>query len=1065
MLQVTRSARLYLKTFPFGVLKIIFCLLVLCSCVDVGIINAQTNKPLYRDQHGHLKYSASDRGDRIPDFSFCGYAASEKPIPAVPAKVVVPLQEGDATKAIQSAIDYVSQLPLSDSGFRGAVQLERGKYRLKGRLKISASGVVLRGKGMGDNGTIIVADGKERRTLLTIQGRNDINREQPVEVADNYVPVNATSLRVTDIDKFSVGQSIFIHRASTQAWIDTLGMRECGGEDSGYLGWKPGQRDIRWDRTITGIKDDTLFFEVPITTALDKTFGDSFVTAYQWKGRINNVGAENLNLKSAYNTSNPQDEDHCFSAITVENAENVWVRQIIFSHFAGSAVAVYETGRKVVVQDCKSLAPMSEIAGWRRNTFFTMGQQILFQRLYSEEGYHDFAVGFCAAGPNAFVECQAYLPYSYSGAIDSWASGTLFDIVKIDGNELSFANKYVKNHGAGWTAANSVFWQCSAAKFENFAPPTAMNWAFGIWGRFIGNGFWGEQNSYIKPRSLYYAQLAERLNVPLSDYEDQYMPDPGEATSSPKVEEAEHLSKFSFEPPVLLKDWIMEAVERDPIGTSEDGAQLLSKVCKKVTGKKSKETKEKEGNIEVRNGWIVKDGKILTGMLRPVPWWRGDPRPYEIPKSQPAITRFVPGRYGWGYTDNLEDVIEWMKETHTVGLEHNYGLWYDRRRDDHLRVRRMDGNVWAPFYQQPFARSGQGTAWDGLSKYDLTKYDNFYWSRLKKFADLADEAGNLLIHKNYFQHNILEAGAHWADSPWRPANNINDTDFPEPPPYAGDKRIFFAEQFYDINHPVRRKLHEAYIRKCLDNFVNNHSVLQEISAEYTGPLHFTQFWLDVIGKWQEETGNDAFIGLSTTKDVQDAILAKKENLQLIDVIDIKYWSYKKDGGIYAPEGGKNLAPRQFARIMKTGSRSFGSVYRSVREYKDKYPEKAVIYSEGRFDVYSWAVLMAGGSLPVLPADVPDEFLRNVATMLPYGKPHDPSHQSVLRSDDGNCIVYASGEAEFKVDLQKQRGKFQVRYIDPKSGKVVHAGEILKSGKEYSLQNIFKDTRVIWISKL
>jgi hypothetical protein len=72
-----------------------------------------------------------------------------------------------------------------------------------------------------------------------------------------------------------------------------------------------------------------------------------------------------------------------------------------------------------------------------------------------------------------------------------------------------------------------------------------------------------------------------------------------------------------------------------------------------------------------------------------------------------------------------------MKSGDTKILDHNYGLWYDRRRDDHERIRRMDGEVWTPFYELPFARSGQGLAWDGLSKYDLTKYNLWYWDRLK----------------------------------------------------------------------------------------------------------------------------------------------------------------------------------------------------------------------------------------------------------------------------------------------------------------------------------------------
>ena len=71
-----------------------------------------------------------------------------------------------------------------------------------------------------------------------------------------------------------------------------------------------------------------------------------------------------------------------------------------------------------------------------------------------------------------------------------------------------------------------------------------------------------------------------------------------------------------------------------------------------------------------------------------------------------------------------------------------------------------------------------------LSKYDLTKFNPWYWSRLKKFADLADERGLVLFNENYFQHNIIEAGAHWVDCPWRAANNINDTGFPEPPPFV-----------------------------------------------------------------------------------------------------------------------------------------------------------------------------------------------------------------------------------------------------------------------------------------
>ena len=69
-------------------------------------------------------------------------------------------------------------------------------------------------------------------------------------------------------------------------------------------------------------------------------------------------------------------------------------------------------------------------------------------------------------------------------------------------------------------------------------------------------------------------------------------------------------------------------------------------------------------------------------------------------------------------------------------------------------------------------------------------------------------------------------------------------------------------------------------------------MIQLTSAEFTGPLHFVQFWLDVIAEWEVETGKKAKVALSTTKDVQDAILADPKRAAVVDIIDIRYWHYK-----------------------------------------------------------------------------------------------------------------------------------------------------------------------------
>src|SRR5207249_458074 len=160
----------------------------------------------------------------------------------------------------------------------------------------------------------------------------------------------------------------------------------------------------------------------------------------------------------------------------------------------------------------------------------------------------------------------------------------------------------------------------------------------------------------------------------------------------------------------------------------------------------------------------------------------------------------------------------------------------------------------------------------GLSRYDLTRFNPWYFSRLHEFAEFGRQKGLVLVNEMYFQHNILEAGAHWADSPWRPANCLQDTGFPEPPPYAEDKRVFMAEQFYDVSHPVRRELHRAFIRQCLANLADEPNVIHTTSAEFSGTLAFAQFWIDVAAEWEAETGKHPLLALSAPKDVQDAIL-------------------------------------------------------------------------------------------------------------------------------------------------------------------------------------------------
>lgn len=1016
-----------------------------------GVVAAQKPKPVKPALPvayigNKLVYAPDSLGNRIPDFSYCGYKASSVAIPFVPVQVVVPIVVGDATQKIQAAINQVANLPVDANGFRGAVLLQKGIYQVMGQLKIEASGIVIRGFGAGSNGTKIIGAGTDRQTLIRIAGKNDRTAAPEIKITNAYVPVNAVDCNVENAASLKVGSTVIIRRPSTANWIATLGTEHFGGGITA-LGWKPGEQDLYFDRTITAIENNHITFDVPVTTALDQNFGGGYISSYDWKSRIQNVGIENIALSSSYDASNVKDEAHRWMAITIESAEDVWVRQINFSHFAGSAVSVLETAKRVTVEDCISTAPISEIGGQRRYTFFTTGQQTLFQRCYAEEGYHDFATGFCAPGPNAFVQCSSVQPYHFSGGIDSWSSGILFDVVYVDGQALRFGNRGQDAQGAGWTAANSMFWNCSASRIDCYKPPTAQNYSFGSWAEFSGDGFWTASNDAMNPRSFYYTQLKERLQKNV-DAQAQILPVASEASSSPSVEVAAQLTRESVLPKMQLNQWIAEAAIRNPIPTNYDASVIKTTT---LDAKPSDIKTNTAAPLTITNGLLVRGNALLFGNRQGVPWWNGGVKGKEAQKASLALTRYVPGREGHGLTDNIEEVAANMKQRNIIGIEQHYGLWYDRRRDDHERIRRMDGDVWPPFYELPFARSGKETAWDGLSKYDLTKYNTWYWSRLKQFADVADKKGLLLVHQNYFQHNIIEAGAHYADFPWRSANNINKSGFPEPPPYAGDKRIFLAEQFYDISNPTRKEIHKKYIRQCLNNFKDNNGVIQLIGEEFTGPQHFVAFWLDVIKEWEQETGKKQLIGLSCTKDVQDAILQNEKLAAVVDIIDIRYWHYQADSSVYAPMGGQNLAPRQHARLLKPRKTSFDQVYRAVKEYKLKFPTKAVVYSSDSYDQFGWAVLLAGGSLPALPASV------NPAMLEAATKMHVVPGIDFMLTDNKSMIGY-NVTAKTLQSILNASQSYKVDIVDLNTG-ITSSQSVMHLEELASLQVTGK---IIWI---
>lgn len=531
----------------------IYLIAALAFFINVYSSKAQDIPPpaslVYSGIDGKLVYVADSMGNKIPDFSNAGYKGGGVTIPYVPMKATVWPVPGDNSDKVQKAIDSVSALPLDAYGFRGAVFLKMGFYQLDKPLYIKSSGVVLRGEGMSDIGTILFGKTPKqqpaqgpgrggRPALVNIAGDSGIVIQEETKqlIADNYVAVGATSFNVVSARVFKKGDRILVRRSGNEDWIKEI------GEDSASAGrnrWRPFV--ITYDRVIADIKGNTITIDGPIFTAIENRWGGGDIVKYNDK-RIEQAGIENLRGISEYDPSvrtrnygnmdrdklDPKyqyqgdeyfsDENHYFNFINISNAKNVWVRNMTALHFGSSVVQANAGTKYITVQDCESWEPVSIRMGARRFTYHMNGQFCLVQRCFSQKGRHSFVLQGQEASGNVYLDCKAVNPYSTSEPHNHWVNGVLYDNVK-----APLTARYW-DYIIGWAGANIVFWNCEG-DFLIQKPPTAQNYSFG----HIGinavvfnaglqnltkpNGHVESMDTHITPRSLYLTQLKERLGM------------------------------------------------------------------------------------------------------------------------------------------------------------------------------------------------------------------------------------------------------------------------------------------------------------------------------------------------------------------------------------------------------------------------------------------------------------------------------------------------------------------------------------------------------------------------
>jgi len=517
-------------------------LLILIVFMSSAIVNAQTTWQSALVQlnttTGELSYTAEPvSGVKIPDFSRAGYRGGGVPLPTVPVKMSISPISGDNTAHIQNAIDAVSAMPLDASGFRGAVLLNSGAYRVDGTLEITTSGVVLRGTGRSDNIStnthlLGLGDSPSERTIIKMGGLDNTKFEGEVsgsqtDIISPLVEVGDKKFVVADASSFQVGDNIIIRHPCTQEWIDALD----GGGTGSDPDWEVGDEPIIYNTRIEKIRCDTIYINSPVFSALNLSLSQSYIYKYDRDGLVENVGLENLRIDIEYDHSDPTDKDHAKRAVELSLVENAWVSGCEFLHFYYAGIEL-ETSNYVTISDCHALEPKGPTSGGYKYNFnlSTASQNILFTNCVASEARHAFVSnGASTVAGIVFHKCTSISPLTSSEGHRRWTTGLLFDCFRDTGDNpgrvISLINRGSWGTGHGWSSANSVVWNSDVTrpgtdgKIVVQRPPTAQNFAIGCKGIVTGVGPYQHPAGYIEgsnnansllPNSLYDGQLASR---------------------------------------------------------------------------------------------------------------------------------------------------------------------------------------------------------------------------------------------------------------------------------------------------------------------------------------------------------------------------------------------------------------------------------------------------------------------------------------------------------------------------------------------------------------------------
>ena len=159
----------------------------------------------------------------------------------------------------------------------------------------------------------------------------------------------------------------------------------------------------------------------------------------------------------------------------------------------------------------------------------------------------------------------------------------------------------------------------------------------------------------------------------------------------------------------------------------------------------------------------------------------------------------------------------------------------------------------APYYfsPMPYQRTGPGIALDGKPRFDLTKFNQAYFDRMRQRVIQAGDRGiyvSIMLFDGWSVASSkgIQENNPWIGHPFNAANNVNSIN--GDPLQHND-----GLSTQDLSIPAVTALQEAYVRKVIDTVNDLNNVLYEIDNEGDGTSVLWQYhMIDLIHGYEAQ---------------------------------------------------------------------------------------------------------------------------------------------------------------------------------------------------------------------